>query len=59
MSTADAKEKVVQILSTAAVQKFGEERASSLQLAIQEMAQCLVAIAELNITLEEEPAFFS
>ncbi len=59
MSTAEAKEKIVKMLSNSAVQRFGEERANSLQPAIQQIAQSLVAIAEFTIALEEEPAFFS
>jgi hypothetical protein len=59
MSNAEAREKVVKILSAAAVQRFGEERASSLQPAIQEIAPSLVAISEFTLALEEEPAFFS
>ena len=59
MSNADAKEKVIKILSASAVQRFGEERANFLEPAIQEMAQSLVGIAEFTVALEEEPAFFS
>ena len=59
MSTAEAKEKIVKILSASAVQRFGEERANFLRPAIQEISQSLVAIAEFTIALEEEPAFFS
>jgi hypothetical protein len=59
MSNAEAREKVIKILSASAAQRFGEERADSLQPAIQEMAQSLVAVAGFAIALEEEPAFFS
>lgn len=53
------KENYAEMLHRVAVQRFGEERANSLQPAIQEIAQSLVAIAEFTIALEEEPAFFS
>ncbi len=53
------KEKYAEMLHQTAVQRFGEERANSLQPAIQEMAQSLVAVAEFVIALEEEPAFFT
>jgi len=59
MSTAEAKDKMVKILRESAVQRFGEERAKSLYPAIQEIAQSLVSIADCEIALEEEPAFFS
>jgi hypothetical protein len=59
MSTAEAKDKMVKILRESAVQRFGEERAKSLYLAIQEIAQSLVSIADCAIAFEEEPAFFS
>lgn len=59
MSTAEAREKVVKILSASAVQRFGEERAKSLYPAIQEIAKSLVSIADCAIAFEEEPAFFS
>ncbi len=59
MSNAGAREKVIKILSASAAQRFGEERANSLQPAIQEMAQSLIAITEFAVALEEEPAFFS
>jgi hypothetical protein len=59
MSNAEAREKVIKILSASAVQRFGEERANALEPAIQDMSQSLVAVAEFAIALEEEPAFFS
>ena len=59
MSTAEAKDKMVKILRESAVQRFGEERANSLQPAMREIAQSLVSIADCAIAFEEEPAFFS
>jgi hypothetical protein len=52
------KEKFAEILSESAVRRFGGERAKSLDSAIQEIAVSLAAIAEHEIELEEEPAFF-
>jgi hypothetical protein len=52
------KEKFAEILSESAVRRFGEERAKSLSPPIQEIAASLAAIAEHEIELEEEPAFF-
>ncbi len=53
------KEKYAEMLRQTAAQRYGEERANSLQPAIQEMAQSLVAVGEFEVALEEEPAFFS
>jgi hypothetical protein len=53
------KENYAEMLHQTAAQRFGEERANSLQPAIQEISQSLVAVAEFAIALEEEPAFFS
>jgi hypothetical protein len=53
------KENYAEMLHQVAVQRFGEERASSLEPAIQRIAQSLVAVADCTIALEEEPAFFS
>jgi len=52
------KEKFTEILSESAVRRFGEERTKSLTPAIQETAAALATIAEYEIELEEEPAFF-
>ncbi len=53
------KEKYAEMLHQTAVQRFGEERANSLQPAIREMAQSLIVITEFAVALEEEPAFFA
>ncbi len=53
------EEKYAEMLYQTAVQRYGEERANSLQPAIQQMAQSLTAVGEFAVPLEEEPAFFS
>ncbi len=53
------KEKYAEMMHQTAIQKFGEERANSLQPAIREIAQSLIVIAEFAVALEEEPAFFA
>jgi len=53
------KENFIEILTESAVRRFGEERAKSLDPAIQEIAQSLGTVAAYEIELEEEPAFFS
>jgi hypothetical protein len=58
MFTAMTKEEFVQILSEAAIRRFGEEEAKALNPAIQEIAASLSSIAAHEIELEEEPAFF-
>ncbi len=53
------KENYAAMLRQMAKQIYGEERANSLQPGMQEMAKSLAVIAEFDIALEEEPAFFS
>ena len=52
------KEKFIEILSEAATQRLGEERARLLDRAIQETAQALASLTKYRVDLEEEPAFF-
>ena len=52
------KEKFTAILTQAAVQRFGQERAEALIPAIQETAAFLSSLARYEIEREEEPAFF-
>jgi len=59
MSNSMNKENFIEILTESAVRRFGEERAKSLDPAIQEIAQSLGTVAAYEIELEEEPAFFS
>ncbi len=53
------KEKYAEMLHQMAARRYGEERANSLQRAIQEMARCIMSVTEFAVPPEEEPAFFS
>jgi hypothetical protein len=59
MSSDITPEAYAEMLRRAAIRKFGEERARSLDPAIQEIAQTLARLAEQRMGFEEEPAFFN
>ena len=52
------KEKFIEILSEAAIRKYGEQEAQILSPAIQEIAASLVVVDAYEVKLEEEPGFF-
>jgi len=58
MSTALTKKVLIEMLSAAAAQRFGEERAKVLIPAIQDISASLASLAQHQIELLEEPAFF-
>jgi hypothetical protein len=52
------KEKFIEILSEAAIRRYGEQEAQSLSPVIQEIAAALAVVDAYEIKLEEEPGFF-
>ena len=52
------KEKFIEILSEAAIRRYGEQETQSLSPAIQEIAASLAVVDAHEIKLEEEPGFF-
>ena len=52
------KEKFIEILSEAAIRRYGEPEAQILSPAIQEIAASLAVVDAHEIELEREPGFF-
>jgi len=58
MPVAMNEEEFFRLLKETAIRRWGEERASMLESAIQEISRSLAKVAQHPGELEEEPAFF-